>query len=368
LNRSERNIKVIITGGGTGGHIFPAISIADELKFRNDNTEILFVGAKGRMEMESVPIAGYKIIGLPVSGIQRRLTFKNFGVAINLVRSLMLARKILQEFRPTIVIGVGGYASGPLLRVAAMWGIPALLQEQNSYAGVTNRLLAKHASTICVAYNGMEKYFPKEKIVITGNPVRSFRISNMLRQEGFDYFALERNKPVLLVIGGSLGARTINESMLDKITVLSNSNIQIIWQTGKYYFDEIKEKTSYLKGSNIHVHDFISRMDMAYNVADLLISRAGAISLSEICLMGRPAILVPSPNVAEDHQTKNAMALVKEEAAIMVRDKDAKKELIVRVMELMNDEDLRKKLAKNCKKMAKPESTARIVDEVYKLI
>lgn len=363
-----KDIRAIISGGGTGGHIFPAISIANELKRRNSASEILFTGASGRMEMEKIPAEGYKIIGLPISGFQRKLTFKNFIVVYNAFRSLRIADKLIRNFKPDIAIGVGGYASGPTLRRAAKLGIPTLLQEQNSYAGITNRLLAKRADRICVAYSGMEKYFPGEKIVITGNPVRTINISEQYRNEGLKYFNLTNELPVLLVMGGSLGARTINQAVLKSIDRLIKSNIQVIWQTGTYYFDSIRKQLQYHSLQNIRITDFISRIDLAYNIADALISRAGAISLSEICLTGKAAILVPSPNVAEDHQTKNAMALVKEEAALMIKDCDAEEVLIDKVLHVLRDEPLRKKLQSNCFRLSKPDSTAHIVDEVYKIL
>ena len=368
MKQLNKNIKVIISGGGTGGHIFPAISIADELKRRNENIQILFVGAENRMEMERVPAAGYEIKGLPVSGLQRKLTFKNIVVLINLFKSILIANKIVKEFKPDVAIGVGGYASGPIIRSAARKGIPTLLQEQNSYAGITNKLLAKRASKICVAYDNMEKYFPKEKIVFTGNPVRNIPISDPLRKEGMNHFMLSPELPVLVVVGGSLGARTINEAILNKIDFLKEQNIQILWQTGKYYYDEIQKKMNSKIPKNIHILDFISRMDLAYNVADVIISRAGAISISEICLTGRAAILLPSPNVAEDHQTKNALALVEKKAAIMIADKDAKNELTKKVMELFARSELREELSENAKKLAMPNSTSLIVDEVNNLI
>ncbi|MBA7517662.1 UDP-N-acetylglucosamine--N-acetylmuramyl-(pentapeptide) pyrophosphoryl-undecaprenol N-acetylglucosamine transferase [subsurface metagenome] len=368
MKKVKKHIRVIISGGGTGGHIFPAIAIADEIKRRDRNAEILFVGSRGRMEMERIPAAGYKIKGLPVSGIQRRFTLKNIVVLVDLIRSLRIAGKIIRDFRPDIAIGVGGYASGPVLRIAAKHGIPTILQEQNSCAGITNRLLSRKASIICVAYRDMDKYFPKEKIVLTGNPVRMITISDELIREGIKYFGLINDWPIILVVGGSLGARTINEDMLEKISFLEKQEIQILWQTGKYYYDEIKEKLVHKKPKNIHICDFISRMDLAYNVADLMISRAGAISLSEICLTGRAAILVPSPNVAEDHQTKNAKALVSEKAAIMISDADAKNKLIDKMMELMDNPDMRAELARNSKKLAIPNSAALIVDEVDNLI
>jgi UDP-N-acetylglucosamine--N-acetylmuramyl-(pentapeptide) pyrophosphoryl-undecaprenol N-acetylglucosamine transferase len=366
--KPEAEIRVIISGGGTGGHIFPAISIADGIRKQNPSAEILFVGALGRMEMERVPAAGYKIIGLPISGIQRRLSYKNFIVAFNIIRSLIKARNIISSFKPHIAIGVGGYASGPLLRVAAKKGIPTLIQEQNSYAGVTNKILAKRASKICVAYSGMEKYFPADKIVVTGNPVRNIVMTDALREEAYSYFNLEKKKLVVLVVGGSLGARTINESLLGQLEILGKSEIQVIWQTGKYYYNSVKEKVTGAAQKNIHVYDFISRMDLAYNIADLMISRAGAISISEICLTGQAAILVPSPNVAEDHQTKNALALVKEQAAVMVKDGEARKLLVDKMLELIKNSEFIKELSGNSKKMAKPMATLEIVEEVFKIL
>ena len=367
LKQSD-SVRAIISGGGTGGHIFPALSIANELKKRNSGSEILFVGAQGRMEMEKIPAEGYTIKGLPVSGFKRKLTLKNLGVAYDALRSLRLAKKIIRDYKPDIVIGVGGYASGPTLRKAAQLGIPTLLQEQNSYAGVTNRLLAKKARKICVAYTGMEQYFPAEKIVITGNPVRDIQISESLRNEGLKHFELNNQSPVLLVMGGSLGARTINQSLLKNIDRLISSDIQVIWQTGTYYFDTIRKQLQGKDLHNIRIADFISRMELAYNVSDLLVTRAGAISISEICLTGKAAILVPSPNVAEDHQTKNAMALVNNEAAIIVKDNDAENVLMDLIFEALHDDVLRKKLQNNSLKLAKPLSTVHIVDEIYKIL
>ena len=362
------SIRAIISGGGTGGHIFPALSIANELKKRNSDTDILFVGAQGRMEMEKIPAEGYQILGLPVRGFQRKLTLKNLGVAFDALRSLSQAKKIIRDFNPDIAIGVGGYASGPTLRKAAQLGIPCLLQEQNSYAGITNRLLAKKARKICVAYSGMGNYFPADKIVITGNPVRDIKKTDALRKEGIQLFEFNKEHPVLLVMGGSLGARTINQSVLKNIDRLISSGMQIIWQTGAYYFDSILKQLEGKDIKNIRITDFISRMDLAYNVADLLVTRAGAISISEICLTGSAAILIPSPNVAEDHQTKNAMALVKENAALMVKDNEAENRLVEEIIRVMQNEKLRNSLGENSLKLAKPRATAHIVDEIYKLL
>jgi len=367
LKQPNKHIKVIIGGGGTGGHIFPAISIADELKRRDQNIQILFVGAIDRMEMERIA-AGYEIKGLPVSGFQRRITYKNFVVLFNLFRSIILANRIIKEFKPDLAIGVGGYASGPILRRAAKNGIPIVLQEQNSYAGITNKLLAKKASKICVAYRNMEKYFPKEKIILTGNPVRNIEISDVQRKVGLAHFNLTPDLPVLVIVGGSLGARSINEVIFENIDYFEKQELQILWQTGKYYYQEMLKRVKTGYHSNIHILDFISRMDLAYNVADLMISRAGAISISEICLTGQASVLIPSPNVAEDHQTKNAIALVDQNAAVMIPDKNVKKDLIHKVMELFDKSEMRDELARNAKKLAIPNSTSLIVDEVNNLI
>ncbi|GHT12662.1 UDP-N-acetylglucosamine--N-acetylmuramyl-(pentapeptide) pyrophosphoryl-undecaprenol N-acetylglucosamine transferase [Bacteroidia bacterium] len=358
-------LKIIISGGGTGGHIFPALSIANALKARHPEVEILFVGAENRMEMERVPAAGYPIVGLPVAGFDRKNLLKNISVLFKLSKSMRLARKTLKDFKPDIVIGVGGYASGPTLKTANQLGIPTLLQEQNSYAGVTNKLLAKKAAKICVAYEGMESFFPQEKIVLTGNPVRQdLACTAEKRQEAYAYFNLDPAKKTIVIIGGSLGARTINESVLAQSP--ENNGVQIIWQTGKYYYDEIADKTS--NDSNLHPMAFISRMDLAYSVADLVISRAGASSISELCLLGKAAILVPSPNVAEDHQTKNAWALVKHDAAIMIADKDAVQELIPTALKVVQDEVRLKTLSANILKLALPDSADKIVEEIEKII
>ena len=361
--------KILISGGGTGGHIFPGIAIANELKKRDENTDILFVGAKGRMEIEKVPDAGYKILGLPVSGLHRKLTIKNVVVLYKLLISLIKARKILKEYKPDLVVGVGGYASGPVLRIASGRGIPTLIQEQNSHAGITNRIIGKKAKAICVAYEGMEKYFPKDKIVITGNPVREYVHEIKTKtNKALKYFDISGNKKVLLIMGGSLGAQTINESITNNLDLIAKSNIDVIWQTGKYYFNTISESFKGSKIKNIKIVDFISRMDYAYAVSDLIVARAGASTISELCLAGKPIILVPSPNVAEDHQTKNAMALVKNNAALMIKDSDARKELIPEAIQLINNSNLVETLGRNCKKMGIKNSAERIVNEIYKLI
>ena len=367
MNKQFEHIRVIITGGGTGGHVFPAIAIAEELKRRFQKASILFVGAEGRMEMEKVPAAGFDIRGLPVMGFQRRLTGRNIKVLYNLLRSVRKAGKIIEEFRPEIVIGVGGYASGPVLRSAARKGILTFLQEQNSYAGLTNKLLAKKAKKISVAYKDMNKYFPADKIVLTGNPVRTFRMNEKLKEEGIRYFNLDKERPVVLVVGGSLGARTINESILKGIGIFMDANLQVIWQTGKYYYEDMLSRIP-IKDERIRIYAFITRMDLAYNVADLIISRAGAISISELCLVGKPCILVPSPNVAEDHQTRNARALVSENAADMIADRDAVQLLADRSVELINNKHYCEELSANIKRMARPDATKHIVDEIIKLL
>jgi UDP-N-acetylglucosamine--N-acetylmuramyl-(pentapeptide) pyrophosphoryl-undecaprenol N-acetylglucosamine transferase len=366
MNRSQ---KYIISGGGTGGHIFPALSIANEIRKRNTNASVLFVGATGKMEMEKVPEAGYPIIGLPIEGLQRKIGFRNIVVMVKLIISLIKATRIIKSYKPDVVIGVGGYASGPLLRIAALQHIPTLIQEQNSYAGITNRWLAGKANKICVAYHGMEKYFPAGKVILTGNPIREEIVSGKAnKSESLGFFGLTDKMPVLLILGGSLGARTINESILGEIDWLEKQNIQVIWQTGRLYIERIKYELNGKEIKNIRYFDFIKRMDLAYSVADIIISRAGATTISELCMLGKPVILVPSPNVAEDHQTKNANALVKNNAAIMVTDKEAREKLVKQVIGLVNNQALREELALNCRKMALPDSASRIVDEIEKLI
>ena len=364
----KNNIRVIISGGGTGGHIFPALSIANAVKAKCPEAEILFVGAENRMEMQRVPAAGYKIIGLPLSGFDRKNLLKNIAVLWRLMKSRRKARRIIRDFRPQVAVGVGGYASGPTLKEAANMGIPTLLQEQNSYAGVTNKLLAKQASCICVAYEGMERFFPKEKIKLTGNPVRQNLLeATITHDEAVRTFGLDPTKRTILIVGGSLGARTLNESMLAAWDTLKESDIQFIWQTGKYYHEQI---TTALKGrelKNVHVCDFISSMDAAYAAADLVISRAGAGSISEFCLLGKAVILVPSPNVSEDHQTKNALALVNKEAALYVKDMDATKELVPLALATIANEEKLAQLSKNILTLAFPGSAEVIADEVIAL-
>jgi UDP-N-acetylglucosamine--N-acetylmuramyl-(pentapeptide) pyrophosphoryl-undecaprenol N-acetylglucosamine transferase len=363
-----KQLKVILSGGGTGGHIFPAIAIANEIKKMVPNAEILFVGALGRMEMEKVPAAGYRIEGLPIAGFQRRITFSNFKLPFLIVKSLLKTRRILREFNPDVVVGTGGYASGPLIRTACKKGIPSLIQEQNSYAGVTNKILSRSASRVCVAYEGMEKYFPKEKLLLTGNPVRQdLKDLDNLRPEALSYFNLSPEKKTVLVIGGSQGARTINESIGGSLKTFSQNNIQLIWQTGKTYFTQAQRQARDFSGRNIFAFDFISRMDLAYAAADVVVSRAGASSVSELCNLGLPGILVPSPNVAEDHQTKNAMALVKKDAAILVKDGEASRRLVETAIDLINDANRQQLLSTNIRKMAFPDSANVIAKEVLKL-
>jgi len=331
-------------------------------------TEILFVGAEGRMEMEKIPAAGYRIIGLPVAGLYRSLTFKNFSVLIKLLKSLRKAKKVIKEFGPDVVVGVGGYASGPVLRQAGRMGIPTLIQEQNSYAGVTNKLLAKRASTICVAYDGMEKYFPSGKIIKTGNPVRqNFDNLNGLLDEALSYFKLKKEFPVILVLGGSLGAGSINNSLSENLNVLRDSDCQWLWQTGKYYFENVKALVSLSFSGNISVHGFINRMDYAYAAADIIISRSGAGTISELCLVGKPVILIPSPNVAEDHQTRNAEALSSRNAALLIEDNRALKTLVDEAIKLISDKSRRDMLSENILKMADRDADVRIAREVLKL-
>jgi len=361
--------KFIISGGGTGGHIFPAISIANAIKKQMPDADILFVGALGRMEMERVPAAGYPIEGLPVSGFNRKNMLRNIKVLWNLSRSIVKARTIIRNFKPDVAIGVGGYASAPTLRAATGFGVPTLIQEQNSYAGVTNKLLAKKAARICVAYEGMEKFFPKEKIVLTGNPVRQDLFSIAPKTaEAYQFFGFDPGKKTLLVVGGSLGARTLNQSMIAGLELLSKAGIQVIWQTGKFYFELALKAAEPFASPDLLVVDFVSRMDLAYSIADLVVSRAGASSISELCLLAKPVILVPSPNVAEDHQTQNALALVNKDAAVMIRDADAEKQLVIRALELISDDAALKILSNNILEMAQKDSADRIVKEIMKLI
>lgn len=365
----KKNIRIIISGGGTGGHIFPAVSIANAIKEQHPEAEILFVGAEGRMEMQRVPAAGYQIIGLPVAGFDRKHLLKNISVLIKLMKSQIKARRIIKEFKPDAAVGVGGYASGPTLKVAGSMGIPTLIQEQNSYAGVTNKLLAKKACKICVAYEGMERFFDKEKIILTGNPVRQNLLNQqMSREDAIRSFNLDPTKKTVLIVGGSLGARTINNCVLNGLDQIRQSGVQFIWQTGKFYINEAKEKVGRAENyPMLHTTDFITDMAAAYSAADLVISRAGAGSISEFCLLGKPVILVPSPNVAEDHQTKNALALVAKDAALYIKDAEASEKLLKTAIETVQQPETLKKLSTNIAKLAFKDSANTIAEEVWKL-
>lgn len=366
--RMSRSYKFIISGGGTGGHIFPALSIADGLKNRFPDCNILFVGAEGKMEMEKVPAAGYSITGLPVAGFHRGEIWRNLSFLPKLIRSLLKAKKVVKTFNPDIVIGVGGYASGPVLKQAANLGIPTVLQEQNSYAGVTNKILGKKAKKICVAYDKMDRFFPAEKIVYTGNPVRSGLLRTVNREEAVNYFGTIPGKRVILVLGGSLGARTINQSIAGGIEKIRNSDVQVIWQTGKYYYRDMKEILDTAKIPNIKIYEFINRMDLAFSLSDVVVSRAGAGTISELCLVGKPSILVPSPNVAEDHQTHNALSLVEKNAAILVRDVDSVNNLVDTALELVQNIGKCEVLSMNIKTLATPEATTDIVEVISTLL
>lgn len=364
---NKHKMKVIISGGGTGGHIFPAIAIANAIREREPGAAILFVGAQGKMEMEKVPAAGYDIIGLPVAGFQRRLTFKNVTFIFKLIASMIKARRVVTMFRPDVVIGVGGYASGPVLRVATRKGIPTLIQEQNSFPGVTNRILSAKVNKICVAYEGMERYFPASKIVLTGNPVRQGLMKEANRSVAAAEFNLDPNRKTVLVLGGSLGARSINEGMLAGIQLFLDSEFQVIWQTGKYYFEEMLKSLPVEARHRIRVMDFVQRMDYAYQLADVVVSRAGASSISEIAILAKAAIFVPSPNVSEDHQTKNAMALVDRDAAVLVPDAKSG-EIAATAIALLRNETRLQEIRRNVLQFARPEASKTIALEVFKLI
>lgn len=364
----DRELHIIISGGGTGGHIFPAIAIADAIKTRVPNAQILFVGATGKMEMVKVPAAGYRIEGIPVRGLQRRLTLSNLIFPFRLLMSLVKARNIIERFKPDVAVGVGGYASGPLLRMAVHAKIPTIIQEQNSYPGITNRFLAKHVKKICVAYNGMEKYFPKEKTVVCGNPVRNDILNQVgKKQEAAAFFNLDPNRKTLLITGGSLGARTINYSVERHIDLFFQNGLQLIWQCGKSYYPIASALFSKFEDKGIRVMEFISRMDLAYAMADIVVSRAGAISLAELCIAGKPAILIPSPNVTEDHQTHNAMALAGNDAAILLKDTEASDKLGSTVIDLIVNTDKTRMLSENIRKMAFSDAAGKIADEVLAL-
>ena len=357
--------KFILSGGGTGGHIYPAIAIANELKTRFPDAQFLFVGANDKMEMQKVPQAGYEIKGLWIAGLQRQINLKNAMFPFKLLDSLLKSKRIIKDFKPDAVIGTGGFASGPLLQVANMVGIPTLVQEQNSYPGITNKLLSKKAAVICVAYANLERFFPKEKIVLTGNPVRQdlIAISNK-REEAITYFNLDPNKKTLLVLGGSLGSRRINQLIEKELDKIQSHNVQIIWQCGKLYFDDYKKYND----TNVQVVAFIEKMDFVYAAADVIISRAGASSVSELCIVGKPVIFIPSPNVAEDHQTKNANAIVQQQGAILIKESNLETEFGSVFESLLQDEKLQQQLSQNIKSLALPEATSRIVDEIVKLI
>lgn len=365
----EDELRIIISGGGTGGHIFPAVSIANAIRAKYPEAKILFVGALGRMEMQRVPAAGYEIVGLPISGFNRKNMLKNVVVLYRIWKSQQMAKKIIRKFNPMAAVGVGGYASGPMLNQCTKMGIPCLIQEQNSYAGVTNKILSKKVDRICVAYDGMERFFPADKIVKTGNPVRQALLDTKLtKAEALKSFGLSEDKKTILIVGGSLGARTVNESVLQNLDMIKESGAQFIWQTGKYYnasiMAELKQRGTV---PSLHVTDFISDMGAAYKAADLVISRAGASSISEFCLIGKPVILVPSPNVAEDHQTKNAMALVNKNAALYVKDADAPAEVVKLALQTVKDDARLKELSENILKLALPDSADIIANEVVKL-
>ena len=361
-----KQYKFILSGGGTGGHIYPAIAIANELKSRFPDAEFLFVGAKDKMEMQKVPQAGYKIIGLWIAGLQRRLTFDNTLFPVKLISSLLKSRTIISKYKPDVVIGTGGFVSGPLLQMAGLAGVPTVIQEQNSYPGITNKLLSKKANKICVAYENLERFFPKEKMILTGNPVRQDLIDiASKREKALQHFNLDPAKKTLLVLGGSLGARKINELIAKEILLFSAHNTQVIWQCGKLYYDQYKR---FEENENIQVHAFIDRMDLVYAAADVVISRAGASSVSELCIVGKPVIFIPSPNVAEDHQTKNAQAVVDKNGAFLIKESELDSQFSLVFESVLNDEAKQKMLSENIKKLAMPEATRQIVDEIVKLI
>jgi UDP-N-acetylglucosamine--N-acetylmuramyl-(pentapeptide) pyrophosphoryl-undecaprenol N-acetylglucosamine transferase len=360
-------MKFIISGGGTGGHIFPAVAIANEIRRRQPDAEILFVGANGRMEMTRVPEAGYKIVGLDIMGLQRRLTPQNILFPVRVFRSVRKAGKLIQEFRPDAVVGVGGYASAPVLLAATSRGIPSLIQEQNSYAGLVNKLLGRRVGKICVAYEGMENFFPANKIVLTGNPVRT-EIAHGSREEALRFFGLDPNKKTLLVIGGSLGARTLNLATAAALPHLREAGIQLLWQTGKIYFPDAQQQAAPYAADHLQALEFIQRMDLAYAAADVVISRAGALSVSELCLTGKASVLVPSPNVAEDHQTKNALALVGKGAAVLITDEHAATRLYDETLRLLADPSRQQQLSQRVRELARPNATIAIVDELFGLL
>lgn len=359
--------KIIISGGGTGGHIFPALAIANALKKIDPEINILFVGALGRMEMEKVPMAGYEIVGLPVMGLPRKPSLKIIKFFLGLFKSLKMAKQIVKDFKPDVVVGVGGYASGPMLRMAAKRKIPCLIQEQNSYPGITNKLLAKKVEAICVAYDNMERFFPKDKIIKTGNPIREDLLNTPEKsQEAYEYFNIKPDKPVILSVGGSLGAKTINVSIANQIQKIIDAEVQLIWQTGKSYYQQALNIAS--EYENIKVNEFVYRMDLAYSIADIVISRAGASTISELCLLAKPTIFVPSPNVAEDHQTKNAQALVDKDAAAMISDNEAPEKLVAQALELLMNNERKETFRNNIKELALSNSAQIIAQKVLELV
>jgi UDP-N-acetylglucosamine--N-acetylmuramyl-(pentapeptide) pyrophosphoryl-undecaprenol N-acetylglucosamine transferase len=361
--------RVIISGGGTGGHIFPAISIANRIKTENPDAKILFIGAEGKMEMEKVPEAGYEIKGLWISGFQRRLTFKNLLLPFKIVASLLKARAIVRQFKPQAVIGVGGYASGPTLKIASLMGIPTILQEQNSFPGKTNKILAKSATKICVAYEKLERFFPKDKIELTGNPVRQKVIQiEGLREKAIEHFSLKEDQKTLLVVGGSLGAKTLNDSLKKDLKLLQSEGIQVVWQCGNYQAEELQTWKTNQDMTGVSLNVFIKEMELAYAAADIIVSRAGAIALSELSIIGKPIVLVPSPNVAEDHQTKNAMALVEKDAAILVKDNEARNKLIPSVLALFQNSERQQSMSENLKQLAISNADERIVQVIKSIV
>ncbi|MFV8440824.1 undecaprenyldiphospho-muramoylpentapeptide beta-N-acetylglucosaminyltransferase [Flavobacterium sp. LB2P44] len=361
-----KQYKFILSGGGTGGHIYPAIAIANELKSRFPDAEFLFVGAKDKMEMQKVPQAGYKIIGLWIAGLQRRLTFDNSLFPIKLISSLLKARTIIKQFKPDVVIGTGGFASGPVLQIAAIAGVPTIIQEQNSYPGITNKLLSKNANKICVAYENLERFFPKQKMIVTGNPVRQDLIDiDSKREQAIRNFGLDSKKKTLLVLGGSLGARRVNQLIAKEVLTFSAHNVQVIWQCGKLYIEHYKR---FEEHENIQIHSFIDRMDLAYAAADIVISRAGASSVSELCIVGKPVIFIPSPNVAEDHQTKNAQAILDKKGALLLKESELDSQFSLVFESLLKDQEKQNQLGENIKQLARPEATKQIVDEIIKLV
>jgi UDP-N-acetylglucosamine--N-acetylmuramyl-(pentapeptide) pyrophosphoryl-undecaprenol N-acetylglucosamine transferase len=369
MNQNRKPYRLIISGGGTGGHIFPALSIADKVKELSPDSHILFVGALGKMEMERVPAAGYQIVGLPIIGFPRKLSLAVFRFFINWMRSLWQARRVIRSFMPDAVIGVGGFASAPVLQIATRMGIPAMIQEQNSYAGIANKSVARQAARICVAYPGMERFFPAGKIILTGNPIRSGLINLAgKRAEAFNYFGLDTARKVVLITGGSLGAGTLNRSVLESLDRIRTKPFQLIWQSGKYYYEEVKASLAGSGASNVFLYAFLDRMDLAFAAADIIVSRAGAGTISELCLVGKPCVLVPSPNVAEDHQTKNALSLADRKAAILVPDAEAPAKLFEQVFRIMDTPDLAAQLSQNISKLAIPDSSDRIVAELFAMI